>query len=190
MLRLPLIVEGRYDKSAVLGMFSGTVITTNGFGIFNNEEKRALLKKLSERSEILLLTDSDGGGKQIRSFLSGILPKEKVIHLYIPEIQGKEKRKRHAGKAGVLGVEGVGGEVLMKLLSPYITDEKMPGRADITAADLYSCGLSGGEGSATLRDRLADKVGLPHGMSAKAFLAALNLIITREELYMAVGEQD
>ncbi|MBQ8290388.1 MAG: DUF4093 domain-containing protein [Clostridia bacterium] len=181
-LRLPLIVEGRYDKSAVLGMVDGTVITTDGFGIFNSEEKRALIKRLSGDG-ILLLTDSDGGGRQIRAFVSGLVPRDKLIHLYIPELSGKERRKRHAGAAGLLGVEGVGGEVLRRVLSPYLdTEGATASVGDITPTELYSLGLTGSDGSQALRDRLAGELSLPMGMSAKAFLAALNLLITRDEL--------
>ncbi|MBP3307956.1 MAG: DUF4093 domain-containing protein [Clostridia bacterium] len=181
-LRLPLIVEGRYDKSAVLGMVDGTVITTDGFGIFNSEEKRALIKRLSGDG-ILLLTDSDGGGRQIRAFVSGLVPRDRLIHLYIPELSGKERRKRHAGAAGLLGVEGVGGEVLRRVLSPYLdTEGATASVGDITPTELYSLGLTGTDGSQTLRDRIAGELSLPMGMSAKAFLAALNLLITRDEL--------
>ncbi|MBQ2737801.1 MAG: DUF4093 domain-containing protein [Clostridia bacterium] len=181
-LRLPLIVEGRYDKSAVLGMVDGTVITTDGFGIFNSEEKRALIKRLSGDG-ILLLTDSDGGGRQIRAFVSGLVPRDRLIHLYIPELSGKERRKRHAGAAGLLGVEGVGGEVLRRVLSPYLDTEGAPASVgDITPTELYSLGLTGSDGSQALRDRIAGELSLPMGMSAKAFLAALNLLITRDEL--------
>ena len=181
-LRLPLIVEGRYDKSAVLGMFDGTVITTDGFGIFNSEEKRALIKRLSGDG-ILLLTDSDGGGRQIRAFVSGLVPRDRLIHLYIPELSGKERRKRHAGAAGLLGVEGVGGEVLRRVLSPYLdTEGAAASVGDITPTELYSLGLTGSDGSQALRDRIAGELSLPMGMSAKAFLAALNLLITRDEL--------
>ena len=97
-LKYPVIVEGRYDKSAILGMFSGVVITTEGFGIFNNDEKRALIRRLCI-DKAILLTDSDGGGRQIRSFLAGILPKDRVINLYIPQIEGKERRKTQRSKA-------------------------------------------------------------------------------------------
>ena len=181
-LRLPLIVEGRYDKSAVLGMVDGTVITTDGFGIFNSEEKRALIKRLSGDG-ILLLTDSDGGGRQIRAFVSGLVPRDRLIHLYIPELSGKERRKRHAGAAGLLGVEGVGGEVLRRVLSPYLdTEGAAASVGDITSTELYSLGLTGSDGSQALRDRIAGELSLPMGMSAKAFLAALNLLITRDEL--------
>ena len=94
-IKMPVIVEGRYDKSAILGMFSGVVITTDGFSVFNSKEKQALIRKISENG-IIVLTDSDGGGKQIRGFLSSILPREKIYHLYIPRVEGKESRKKKA----------------------------------------------------------------------------------------------
>jgi len=111
-IKLPIIVEGRYDKSKISSIFDATVITTGGFAIFNSKEKRALIKKLAERGGIILLTDSDAGGVQIRSYLSGILPKDRIFHLYIPEVEGKERRKRAPSKAGLLGVEGMDAESL------------------------------------------------------------------------------
>ncbi len=182
-LTLPLIVEGRYDKSAIAGMVDGVIITTDGFGVFNSEEKRALIKRLSSGG-ILLLTDSDGGGRQIRSFVSGFVPRDKLIHLYVPEIEGKERRKRRRSRAGLLGVEGVGGEVLRRVLSPYlVTGEESGARSvgGITPADTYALGLSGGEGSQAARDALSERLGLPRGMSAKAQLSALNTLLSREE---------
>ena len=180
VLRLPVVVEGRYDKSAILGMYSATVITTDGFGIFNSREKQALIKKVAADG-IILLTDSDGGGKQIRSFLSGIIPKDKIYHLYVPMIEGKEKRKTHKSRAGLLGVEGVGAEVLRSVLDPFVTDGELS-RGDITPTDLYALGLSGTDNSAALRDRLCERLGMPTGMSAKALLAALNIVTDLVEL--------
>ena len=183
-LTLPLIVEGRYDKSAILGMVSGVVITTDGFGVFNSQQKRALIKRMSEGG-ILLLTDSDGGGRQIRAFVCSLVPRDKLIHLYIPKIEGKERRKTKRSAEGLLGVEGVGAEVLMRVLSPYLDKEGAPARSDlggITSADIYALGLSGGDGSQGLRDRVCKELLLPSGMSAKAFLSAVNLLISRDEL--------
>ena len=180
LLRLPVIVEGRYDKSAILGMYRATVITTDGFGVFNSKEKQALIKRLA-KDGIILLTDPDGGGVQIRSFISGIVPKEKIYHLYVPKIAGKEKRKTHASRSGLLGVEGVGGDRLRAILDPFVTDGELH-RGDIIPADLYMLGLSGSDDSAAARDRLCEKLALPGGMSAKALLAALNVIADREEL--------
>ena len=186
-LKYPLIVEGRYDKSAALGMFSGVVITTEGFGIFNNKEKRALIKRLCT-DRVIVLTDSDGGGRQIRSFLSGILPSEKIINLYIPEIDGKEKRKTHRSKAGLLGVEGVGGEVLRRLLAPYTDEAEARELGGILMGDFFSDGFTGADKSSELRDRLCGELSLPSGMSAKALLSALNLLVSREE-YLLLKEK-
>ena len=144
-LTLPVVVEGRYDKSAILGMLDGTVITTEGFAVFNSKEKQALIRRLAGDRGIIVLTDSDGGGRQIRAFLSGILPKDKIYQLYIPNIEGKERRKRRPGKAGLLGVEGVGGEVLKRVLKDFISEDgsaEVPCGAGITPAELYSDGLS------------------------------------------------
>ncbi len=119
-IKLPIVVEGRYDKSTLLSMFSATVVTTGGFSVFNSKEKRLLIKRLAEGGGIILLTDPDARGQQIRSFISGILPKDKIFNLYVPKIEGKESRKRSPSKSGLLGVEGMGREVLMRVLDPFI----------------------------------------------------------------------
>lgn len=181
-ITLPVVVEGRYDKSAILSIFDATVIVTDGFGIFNSKEKQALIRKIAGKDGIILLTDSDTGGKQIRAFLSGILPKEKIYQLYIPKIEGKERRKSHASKEGTLGVEGVGREVLETVLEKFLSDDgSVPRRGGITKLDLYRDGFSGGENSAALRDALCAAAGLPAGMSAKAMLEALNILFDKEK---------
>ena len=177
---LPIIVEGRYDKSAILSFLSATVITTEGFGIFNSKEKQALIRRISEGG-VIVLTDSDGGGAQIRAFLSGIIPGDKIYQAYVPEIKGKERRKARASRAGLLGVEGVGKDAILKALSPFISDSA-PKREPISPALLFSLGLSGGEGSQAKRDAVAKKLGLISGMSAKAFRAAAEIVASEKEL--------
>lgn len=113
-LRVPIIVEGKYDKIRIVQVVDAPVITTDGFGIFNKSEKAALIRRLGQNG-VILLCDSDGGGTVIRSFLKGILPPEKVYDLYIPQVVGKEKRKRKGGKAGFLGVEGIDNATLTSL---------------------------------------------------------------------------
>lgn len=186
-VKLPIIVEGRYDKSAIMGMFSATVITTDGFSVFNSKEKQALIRKMA-KDGIILLTDSDSGGKQIRSFISSIVPKNKIYQLYIPRIEGKEKRKTHKGKEGIVGVEGVGGEIISKLLMPFVSENHSQKRGDITPVDMFNLGLSGAENSAKLRDFVSSKFDLPPSMSAKSMLAALNVISNKDELYACFEE--
>ena len=162
-------------------MFDATVITTDGFGVFNNAQRRALIRRISSGG-VILLTDSDGGGKQIRSFVSGIIPSDKIYQLYIPRIEGKEKRKKQAGKEGVLGVEGVGGEVLRDLLMPFVSGAVREERTEITVADMFELGLTGAPDSSEKRDMLCDALSLPRGMNAKALLSAVNIISGKEEI--------
>ena len=185
---LPIIVEGKYDKIALSSVLDATVLTTDGFGLFRQKEKAALLRRLAGDVGVIVLTDPDGGGRQIRSFLSGILPKEKVTHIYAPRIEGKERRKKKGGKAGTLGVEGLDAETLRGLFAPFADGAPQKKTGGITKADLYRDGLSGGADSANRRDKLALALDLPSGMSANALLAALKILISYEQYEQLIKE--
>ena len=185
---IPIIVEGRYDKSALSGYIDATIVTTGGFSVFNNKEKQALIKKLSKKG-IILLTDSDGGGRQIRSFISGLVAPDKIHHLFIPKIEGKERRKRSPSKSGTLGVEGMTRETITRLLSPFAASGKTRKSGEMTTKlDFFEDGLSGGENSSERRARLCELMELPRDMSAKALLEAVNLFLDKEE-YKALLEK-
>ena len=195
-IRIPVIVEGKYDQARLAQVIDGPVITTEGFGIFNNSEKTALIRQLG-KDGVILLCDSDGGGKVIRGYLKGVLPPEKVYDLYVPQIAGKERRKRRGSKAGFLGVEGIDNAVLEALFAklaqkhPEIlrndlsdskaADGEKTASSPITKTDLYLAGLTGGENSAERRDILCRFLGFPAGMTPNALLAALNILYTREQ---------
>ncbi len=192
-IRLPIIVEGKYDKNTLLTYFDATVITLGGFEVFNCSEKQALIRRLA-KDGIIVLTDSDGGGKVLRSFLNGIIPKDKIFNLYIPQIKGKERRKTEASKEGYLGVEGMKRDVLVKVLEKFTDqDEENDGlgkkeRIMITKVDFYKDKFTGSDNSSVMRDVLAEQFGLPHGMSANALLEALNIIADRDEYKKAVDK--
>ena len=177
----PVIVEGKYDKIKLSSVICANIIPTDGFSLFKKEEKTALLRRLAEKSGVIVLTDPDGGGKQIRAFLSEILPADRVIHLYAPRIAGKERRKTKAGKAGLLGVEGMTVDLLRTLFAPYADDAPARERGGITKQDFYLDGLSGGEGAKERRRALAQAMGFPTDLTANALLAACNLLYTKEE---------
>ena len=187
----PVVVEGKYDKIRLSNIIDAQIIVTDGFGIFKKEEKRLLLRRLASASPLIVLTDSDGGGKVIRSHLSGILPKDRIIPLYIPQIKGKEKRKEKASAAGTLGVEGMEDSLLFDLFLPFARAEDDPltraAENPLSKVDFFEDGLTGGANSTQKRDELAVKVGLPAGMSANALLEALKLLITYEEYLALVG---
>lgn len=176
---LPVIVEGKYDKIKLDSILDARIITTGGFGIFNNAEKKALIKRLCQNG-VILLCDSDGAGKVIRSHIKSFLPPEKVINLYIPKVAGKEKRKKEGSKEGTLGVEGMDADLLRSLFQKY-ADSSTTERAPITKGNFYAHGLSGGVGSAAKRDALAAAYDLPSGMTANALLDALNIISSLDE---------
>ena len=175
-ISLPIIVEGRYDKSALSGFLEANIITTGGFSIFNNKEKQALIRRIGQNG-IIILTDSDGGGKQIRKFLQGILPPDKIHNLYIPKIEGKESRKRKAGAAGTLGVEGMDKDIILRLLTPFIDGENAVkiGKV-ITKVDFFADKLTGCDGASENRARLCRECGLPEDMTPNALLEAMNLL--------------
>ena len=178
-VREAIIVEGKYDKIKLSSLVDGLIIETNGFRIFRDREKRALLRALAGERGLLVLTDSDSAGFVIRNHLKGLVPPEQIRHAYIPEILGKEKRKTAPSKEGLLGVEGMTRETLEKILSRHITRREDAGEK-ITKADLYEAGLSGKENSAGMRAAFLKELGLPTCVSATAFLDILNFMMTRE----------
>lgn len=187
----PVIVEGKYDRQKLMSVIDAMIITTEGFGIFRDRERAALVRALAKRSPIIVLTDPDGAGKVIRSHLSGLIPPERLIRLYIPRISGKEKRKSVPSAEGVLGVEGMECELLRELFLPYCNGDALARAAEnpLSKTDLFIDGLAGGPDSSAKRDALAERVGLPRGMSANALLAALKLIISYDEYLMLVKRE-
>ena len=180
-ISLPIIVEGRYDKSALSGFLDANIITTGGFSIFNNKEKQSLIRRLGQNG-IIILTDSDGGGKQIRKFLQGILPEGQIHNLYIPKIEGKESRKRKASKAGTLGVEGMEKDVILRLLEPFADGKNAVNSGKmITKVDFFTDKLTGCEGASENRTRLCRECNLPEDMTPNALLEAMNLLYGYEE---------
>lgn len=181
-----IVVEGRYDRNMLLQVVDATVVETGGFSVFNDREKLAFLRKLAQKRGLILLTDSDGAGFVIRNYLKGAIPKEQVKQAYIPDIPGKERRKRKAGKEGKLGVEGMTPEILLQALrrgGATFAGEAAPSAAiPITKADLLDRGLIG-PGSTQKRQQLLKNLELPEHLSPNALLETLNLLMSREEFY-------
>lgn len=184
-IEIPIIVEGRYDKAKLRSVVEAVVITTDGFGVFSNAEKRALIRRLGERG-IIILSDSDGGGRVIRSHLKGMLGGTVIYDLYIPRIKGKEARKASPSKEGYLGVEGIDADILREIFEkfalahPELCGGESAGTEDsyeaVTPAELYELGLTGGEDSQARRDSVCVRAGLPAGMTAKGFREAVGLL--------------
>jgi ribonuclease M5 len=181
-----IVVEGRYDKNTLSQVVDATVVTLGGFAVFNDREKLAFLRRLALERGLIVLTDSDGAGFVIRNYLKGALPRDRVKQAYIPDIHGKERRKRAPGKEGKLGVEGMRPQVLLESLrragATFLDegDQSTALKEPITKADLFALGLTGGTGSAARRQALLRQLDLPEHLTPNALLEALNLLYTRE----------
>ena len=172
-----IVVEGKYDKIHLESVLDATVITTEGFGLFKDKEKRDLIRRLAEKRGLVVLSDSDGAGKVIRSHIRTITGGKGVVDLYIPPIEGKEKRKEKSSKEGLLGVEGIQSETLLALFEKSgLTAKRGKKRERYTKTDLYRLGYFGKEESKSKRERVLEENRLPKNLSAAAFLDVINLL--------------
>ena len=189
----PIIVEGKYDIIKLSRIVDGLIIKTDGFGIFKDKEKQLLLRRLAGEKGIIVLTDSDSAGFLIRKFLKASIPEDRITHVYIPDVYGKEKRKTQAGKEGKLGVEGISEVVLLDAFKKagVICDETDTAeRRLITNIDLYEAGLMGRDNSKEKRVRLMKALALPERLSTSSLVKILNTFVTYEEFTEKLKELD
>ena len=191
-IKQAIVVEGKYDQNTLSQLVDTTIFQTRGFGVMHDKALLELLRKAARTTGLIIFTDSDGAGFVIRNFLKGALPKEGVLHAYIPDIPGKEKRKRAPGKEGLLGVEGMTKEILLSALENAGADleaaRRKKDRAIRSRNLICTAGLSGKPDSASKRAAFLEKLRFPAHMSANALLDALNLLYTREE-FLALFEE-
>ncbi len=186
-IKQTIIVEGKYDKIKLSNLVDAVIIPTNGFGLYKDKEKTALIRTLAKKTGIVILTDSDRAGFQIRSRIKSIANGGEIINVYIPDVYGKERRKAAPSKEGKLGVEGMSGEVLLEAfkkagITADVTERK-PKSQMVTKADLLDVGLCGGDRSAEKRAELQKRMGLPERLSANGLLEIINVMYTKEEFF-------
>ena len=185
-IREAIIVEGRYDKNTLSQLVDTLILETNGFQLFSSPEIRETIRAAAERSGIIILTDSDASGFLIRNRIKAFIPEEKIKNAYIPDIYGKEKRKKVPGKEGKLGVEGMTPAILLEVLKragATLEGEESPAPDAVSVSDLFRCGLTGTPESRERRLRILRHFSLPEHLSTKAMAHALSRITTRDELF-------
>ncbi len=187
----PVIVEGKYDIIKLSGIINSLIIKTDGFGIFKDKEKQAFLRRLAREKGIIVLTDSDSAGFLIRNFINSTVPKDKITHVYIPDVFGKEKRKNEASKEGKLGVEGISEAALLEAFAKAgvtAAESEKSERRLITNIDLYEYGLTGRENSSEKRKLLLKRLALPERLSTSSLIKILNTFVTYEEFIETLKE--
>ena len=184
-IKQTIIVEGKYDKIKLKSIVEANIITTDGFRIYNNKEKRALIKSIAGKTGIIILTDSDSAGRRIRNFIKGCVDTDNITNVYIPKIPGKEKRKSVPSKENILGVEGTDKDLLLDVLQKFCTTETKP--KQITKTDFYNDGLSGGENSVKKRREFCEKLNIPY-MPPNSLLEAVNILVDYDEYKKILDE--
>lgn len=188
-----ILVEGRYDKNTLSQIVDAPILETSGFGIFKDKKQMALLRQIAQKRGLIVFTDSDGAGFVIRNHIKSAIDGKYLLHAYIPDIPGKEKRKHTPGKEGKLGVEGMTPEIILTALKragATIEGKDAPTAGAITKQDMMELGLSGGPDSSAKRLKLLKKLNLPEKMSSNALLQALNLLYNFEELKSLIEAMD
>lgn len=185
-VRQAIVVEGKHDVIRVRSAVEAVVVPTDGFRIFKDKEKMAMLRRLAEVRGLIVLTDSDSAGGVIRNHLLSCIPAQQLKQAYIPPIEGKEKRKATPSKEGLLGVEGMDAATVVAALErcgAVFEDEDTPAHTSLslTKADWMALGLSGTADSAVRRQRLARALGVPTYLSANRLLELVNTTVTAEE---------
>lgn len=180
-----IIVEGKFDKEQLKKVTDAPIICTGGFSLYTNKNIINSIRRMAEKTGVIILTDSDSAGFRIRNYIKQCVGKRGTVkHAYIPSVKGKERRKDVAGKEGLLGVEGMTEEILSQILES-VTEVaeaiKRPNDEVITKTTFYEDGLSGREDSVQKRIKLAKALGLPLRISANALIDVLNTAFTYDE---------
>lgn len=178
-----VVVEGKYDKICINAYFDCTVIVTDGFRIYKRPEQLELIRHYARTIGVVILTDADAAGFQIRGYLKGAIAEGKLYHVYIPGIHGKENRKAKPSAEGTLGVEGMDRETLMMAFARagiFDMDAVPKQGSPITPALLYEYGLTGSADCSARRKALLDALRLPCHLSVSGLCEVLSTMTTAE----------
>ncbi len=116
------------------------------------------------------------------------MPKDKIKHIYIPDIYGKEKRKKEPSKEGKLGVEGMSERLLLDLFGKAgINSETVVLENPITNFDLYEMGFSGVPNAKAKKKKLLKALDLPEFLSTNSLLSYINSAMSRDDFELLVS---
>jgi ribonuclease M5 len=168
MIKEVIVVEGRDDITAVKKAVEASVISVSGFGI--NSSTIEKIKEAQKRQGVIVLTDPDYAGEQIRRIIAKRVPG--IKHAFITRKEGF--------KDGDIGVENASREAIIDALSKAkcIETDK---REEFTFFDMVECKLTGDKDSKDRREKLGKILGIGYS-NASSFLSKLNDFgISKEE---------
>jgi ribonuclease M5 len=175
-LKQAIVVEGRDDIDAVSRAFDTLIIATHGFGI--REETWALIKKAHDEKGIIVLTDPDHSGEEIRKKITERFPD--ALQAYVP--------RELATKDGDIGVENSSPEVIAEAVARAHAEAADETADPVSVSDMDELGLSGRKGSRELREEVGAELGIGYG-STKAMIRKLRAFgIGYDELAKTVAE--
>ena len=189
-----VLVEGKYDKIRLAPLLDAPIMTTEGFGVFRDREKQRFIRKAAAERGLIVITDSDAAGFQIRHFIRNIAGRDAdILQVYIPDVYGKERRKEAPSKEGKLGVEGMETDALREALRKAGVFREADGAVNtdpITTADLFEAGLTGGPNAADRRRAFLTFLGLPQRLTGNSLLQMLNAFLTKRQFLERLREFD
>ena len=181
-----LIVEGRDDVAAARRAVDGLIIATHGFGI--SSETWEVIAKAAKEKGLIILTDPDHAGEQIRKTISSEFPDS--VHAYIA--------REDAVCAGDIGVENAKPEVIRNAIEKALARAGRSSNEDCSAdqkhkipvrmEDLRELGLAGAEGAADARAKVCRALGIGYGNAGAMIKKLRGFGIDRDELRKAVEE--
>lgn len=174
-----IVVEGRDDTQAVNRAVNGLTIETHGFGI--RRETWSLIAKAYEEKGIIIFTDPDHAGEEIRRKLTEKFPNAKQAYL----------SRVYATKKGDIGIENAEPQAIIEALGKACcTIQSNSAEPAYTNDDLFAAGLAGQSDSKERREKLGEVLGIGYG-NAKGLLKKLNQFnINREDFYEALRTID
>jgi len=173
-----ILVEGKYDAIRLDSLFDALILPIHGFQIYKDHQMRVMLQRVAEQRGLVIATDSDAAGVQIRAYVKKFIPASQLWHVVIPSVPGKERRKGAPSKEGKLGVEGMETQALLAAFAQVIdAQEDHPPPIYVTKMELYRDGFSGTPGCNERFGRLLRKLELPELMSVNVFCSC----VTKEE---------
>lgn len=168
MIKEIIVVEGKDDITAVKKAVDAEVIAVHGFGL--NQRSIDLIKKASLNRGVIILTDPDHAGEQIRDRITKIAPNAK--HAYIMREEGNRN--------GNIGVENANVESILRALenAHAVVGEK---RLEFTTKDLLDNDLIGGPNAAERRKVVCSALKIGYCNSSNLLKRLNNYGISRAE---------